>query len=585
MKCLVHYIDNQIKKISIAQSYILKLFLIYTLPDLILQIQVFQTCNVSIIKILGLLLGITTDSLILTSLIILINKTRLRYWLGLIILIVWTFVCFGNVLYFRIFHNYVSLGILSEWKNLFSFGDSVFSLLRWQDILYIFIFFGYLIFIKKRKISTNYLIRVSLIIFSVILMSLFALRTQYFKFTKISNIFSSYSHSVSIYQSGLSAFQIQFFIKNGLIVSYISNYLNISTTKELDSSERAFLNKYIIQTKNTYYKYNKKHNRNLILIMIESFNAEVIGKKVDGIEITPCINKLKKLGYINTNMTAQIQAGISGDGQLIYHTGILPVQSSSGFTLSNYPYNTFIGLSYQLKKHNSNLTSAIIIPTTKDVWNQEQADRQYSIDSLYSIENYEDVMKQKINLIGDKEVFMYAKKITSKMSSKPFFITILTIDTHMPFNKPFKKARIHFSSSCTENIEYQRYLQKCNYVDYYLGDYVSWLAQKNILKNTVLVITADHNVQPYGLKTKSRNIPVIIIGSGISNTEFTKTTIVQADLYPTILDIMNIRNTHWRGVGTSMLLKSEHTNRNIENMEKASHLILQSDYLKTYKNK
>src|SRR5574344_1327025 len=186
MKCLVHYIDNQIKKISIAQSYILKLFLIYTLPDLILQIQVFQTCNVSIIKILGLLLGITTDSLILTSLIILINKTRLRYWLGLIILIVWTFVCFGNVLYFRIFHNYVSLGILSEWKNLFSFGDSVFSLLRWQDILYIFIFFGYFIFIKKRKISTNYLIRVSLILFSVILMSLFALRTQYFKFTKIS---------------------------------------------------------------------------------------------------------------------------------------------------------------------------------------------------------------------------------------------------------------------------------------------------------------------------------------------------------------------------------------------------------------
>ena len=124
--------------------------------------------------------------------------------------------------------------------------------------------------------------------------------------------------------------------------------------------------------------------QNVVFIILESFLSVSSDLKVDGKEITPFLNFLKRSPsvYYNGHVNPNITTGESGDGQFIYMTGILPCRSK--LVLAEAKNNIFPALPIVLEREKAITYSEIIIPTTPKVWNQEDMNLVYGIDKMYS---------------------------------------------------------------------------------------------------------------------------------------------------------------------------------------------------------
>lgn len=95
-----------------------------------------------------------------------------------------------------------------------------------------------------------------------------------------------------------------------------------------------------VYSKGRKYDTNKYTNvfedMNVIFIHMESIQNFLIDLKVNGVEITPNINKLSKEGMYFSKFYPQISIGTSSDSEFTLSTGLLP--NSLGTVFVNY-YN------------------------------------------------------------------------------------------------------------------------------------------------------------------------------------------------------------------------------------------------------
>ena len=94
------------------------------------------------------------------------------------------------------------------------------------------------------------------------------------------------------------------------------------------------------------------------------------------------------------------------------------------------------------------------------------------------------------------------------------------------------------------------YLRCLRYADASIGRLVDGLRAQGLLDSTLLIIASDHHVNMYSGMKPARPIAFIAANSG--HTEQIEDTVHQADVFPTVLDLLGVQAT-WRGVGHSML--------------------------------
>ena len=108
--------------------------------------------------------------------------------------------------------------------------------------------------------------------------------------------------------------------------------------------------------------------KNLIVIQVESLESFVLGKSIDGLEITPTLNRLMTGGYTFSNIYEQVKGGNSSDCDFLLMTGLLPIDSNYVFgTHADEPY-----LSLQtVLKERAGYTSYYFHGGTNSSWNYE----------------------------------------------------------------------------------------------------------------------------------------------------------------------------------------------------------------------
>ncbi|MDC2392839.1 LTA synthase family protein [Bacteroides ovatus] len=325
-------------------------------------------------------------------------------------------------------------------------------------------------------------------------------------------------------------------------------------------------------------------NSSIILIIVESLLSFPTDLKINGIEITPTLNKLVEKGaYYNNNMTSLIQLGESSDGQFTYLNGLIP--KTKGVTIYDYFNNTFVSLPKLLKKQKPGIECRMVIPTSSKTWRQDGVCIQYGFDKLYSRKEYT-LSNYKENWLNDKLLFEYAASI-DKNSKQPFFSLILTSSTHSPYTKAVEDYLIPFPDTYSE--ELKNYLSNVHYMDKYLGKYLNFLKENHLYHNSLIIIASDHSISNDWLKSKEEDnvsfqIPLYIVNSPQKIDKTSDYVITQADLFPTLLDLGGI-HSEWRGVGNSLLcpdsiLNTEREKKRIIYREKISDIILDSDYFK-----
>lgn len=292
------------------------------------------------------------------------------------------------------------------------------------------------------------------------------------------------------------------------------------------------------------------HDKNLILILVESLGSWPINLCVEGVEVTPNLNKLlaKQNTVFFPKVLPQVKDGRSSDAQLILNTGLLPLNTGAMAVL--YGQNTFYSLAKALQERG--YETAMFTCDEKFYWNQEATAASYGFRKLYDA-LCDSGDKQK----ADEELFENAC-LYMKQLNLPFYAQVVTYSTHQPydvmsdFQTPLYKARI-------KDDQAKYYLASIQKLDQRLGAFLEKLKVNRLYDNSIIVITGDHDetgFNHYEGRTKTelsdRFIPFIILNSPIEVHENNTNKVVgQMDIFPSLLELMCVHEYPFKGLGRS----------------------------------
>jgi phosphoglycerol transferase MdoB-like AlkP superfamily enzyme len=305
--------------------------------------------------------------------------------------------------------------------------------------------------------------------------------------------------------------------------------------------------------------------KNLIILLCESLESWVLEQTVDGQELTPSLNKLlKEEGTLYApHVLTQVKGGRSIDAQLMIDAGMLPI--TDGAYSIKYPYNHFYSLPKALKAAHGG-RSYLLTADKKTTWNQSMAINMFGIDTLLSRPDWKDV-GEKFGThpqLGDVPFF---KQVCEKMENKEIgrdgeslFLTCVTYSGHAPFKLPEELRRVHFGSEYPERM--RDYMATANYTDRAIGQFVEYLRSRPDYKETLIVITGDHEglvsnraplrATPQGKEVISAEpfVPFIVLNSPV--TLRYEPVMGQIDIYPTLLNLLHLDSYTWKGLGESI---------------------------------
>ncbi len=303
----------------------------------------------------------------------------------------------------------------------------------------------------------------------------------------------------------------------------------------------------IFDKQNTLSNLNKK-DKNIIYIIIESWNSWTLDTKVSGREVTPIINKLTQQDNVifSKKVVPQISSGRSSDGQFIYNTGLLPLKNEAVVTsYSDCEYPTLI--------KSQNLCTAVnIVCDSKLFWNQNSTSKYYGYDTIYDYNSIQNMNKEGI---ADKLMFDFAKKKLLELK-QPFYAQLVTLTMHHPYNK-LAVPPTWISKSNEFTFEIRNYLEATHFMDKQLGLFIDFLKKEGIYDNSIIIITSDHNdvSMTENLSNTDVMIPFLILNA--DTTLHYDKIMGQIDIFPTILDIVGYNSSNWRGLGNSILRQPE----------------------------
>ena len=137
-----------------------------------------------------------------------------------------------------------------------------------------------------------------------------------------------------------------------------------------------------------------------------------------------------------------------------------------------------------------------------------------------------------------------------RQSGQPFNLTLLTIGSHLPgFNY----------QECTTYGSPELFIEALHCTDQILESFLERIEQAGYLKDTVVVVTADHHVFPNPLMkelfgeeaTRDRRLPLAVFGAPPSLN--TAEIGASYDLAPTVLDLLGITHDVRFALGRSLL--------------------------------
>lgn len=224
--------------------------------------------------------------------------------------------------------------------------------------------------------------------------------------------------------------------------------------------------------------------KNLIMIQVEALQQFVIGKSIDGQEITPNLNRwIKKSAYFN-NFFYQVASGGTSDAELMTNNSLYP--SPSGAAYYQYPSNEFNSLSRSLKKEG--YSTAAFHGFKSTFWNRDVMYKNLGFDQFFSERDFN--IDDKVGLGLSDKSFLSQSLQRLETLKQPYYSFLITLSSHFPFDD--KKGYGDFPVGEYEGKLLGNYIRAVHYTDEALGEFLDNLEKKGILDNSIVVLYGDH---------------------------------------------------------------------------------------------
>lgn len=482
--------------------------------------------------------------------------TRCR-WAQIVVMALLDVLLVANLMYFRTYYSAIPASSYLEAGNLADFKASVTDSLRWADIVLPLITIVTAVMAFRYKTTKRQPLTAVLKWWAAPLAG-FALLL-----TGVNLCKGGFHKSLrSVRQSAyLCSADAPIFSVFGCIWYDITDAAEPITPEKQAEIERWLAS----QPKHQPTDSVTEKRSNLLIVFAESLESWVLEKKVDGKEITPCLNRLlkEKSTLYAPNVLTQVKGGRSIDAQLMICSGLLPLMSGTYSSL--YYDNTFYTLQKAMRglKHSRSYLLTIDKVST---WNQGAVARSFGTDTIISYHDFK--MTEAFGThkrIGDASFFQQCReKIERGEVWKPgesVYMQFVTYSGHAPFKLPDHLRTITFPASIPEKAA--DYMTTAHYTDKAIGDFVAYLKTLPQYKETIVVIVGDHeglasyrqelvgNPACRGLVSDKQLTPFIVLNSpvGMRYDKF----MGQIDIYPTLLNLMQLDAYRWHGLGQSIL--------------------------------
>lgn len=482
--------------------------------------------------------------------------TRCR-WAQIVVMALLDVLLVANLMYFRTYYSAIPASSYLEAGNLADFKASVTDSLRWADIVLPLITIATAVMAFRYKTTKRQPLTAVLKWWAAPLAG-FALLL-----TGVNLCKGGFHKSLrSVRQSAyLCSADAPIFSVFGCIWYDITDAAEPITPEKQAEIERWLASQPKHQPANSV----TEKRSNLLIVFAESLESWVLEKKVDGKEITPCLNRLlkEKSTLYAPNVLTQVKSGRSIDAQLMICSGLLPLMSGTYSSL--YYDNTFYTLQKAMRglKHSRSYLLTIDKVST---WNQGAVARSFGTDTIISYHDFK--MTEAFGThkrIGDASFFQQCReKIERGEVWKPgesVYMQFVTYSGHAPFKLPDHLRTITFPASIPEKAV--DYMTTAHYTDKAIGDFVAYLKTLPQYKETIVVIVGDHeglasyrqelvgNPACRGLVSDKQLTPFIVLNSpvGMRYDKF----MGQIDIYPTLLNLMQLDAYRWHGLGQSIL--------------------------------
>lgn len=510
-------------------------------------------------------------------------KNQFKYFLSVSIL--FTAMCVVNSIYYKFYTNYVSISLLSTLSMLGKVSNSVTSKLKLIYFIYLLAPIT-LIIVNKFLVKKNYYYNVGkdekgkLMFRRTCLSGVILIILTTFTMTKSdgSRLVKLWNRDYVVKRFGIYTYMLSDFVT--------SIQPSISPMFNYDEDRRIFLEYY--NNKDYTHKDNSYtgvfEGKNVIFVHMESMQNFLINLKVNGIEITPNLNKLVNESTYFSKFYPQISTGTSSDTEFTLSTSLLP--SANGTVFVNY-YNR----SYETLERaflNKGYYTFAMHANDANYWNRLNMYKTLGYEDFFAKDSYVvPTDKKSPDLVGlglsDKSFYEQIMPILLdiKNNKSNYMGKVISLSNHSPFDDLTKYGDVDFSTTYKdddgneivdkylENTEIGNYLKSAHYADEALGLFLKLIKENGLDKDTVFVFYGDHEAK-LGKKNLSllynydinehkyidedderyvsldnyeydilKNTPLIIYGEGAPHKEI-KDVMGMWDVFPTIANMFNL---------------------------------------------
>ncbi len=266
---------------------------------------------------------------------------------------------------------------------------------------------------------------------------------------------------------------------------------------------------------------------NILIILMESFTANVIEAVGGEVGITPNLNRLSREGVTFTNMYAnsfRTDRGIVAvlNGYLAQPTTSIMKYPAKSQTLPSiakslgeqgYTADMLYGGDINFTNMQSYFFSS--------GYSQITADRDFPLSSRLS----------KWGANDDITFTHLYESIKDRDEKAPWLSTFLTLSSHEPFEVPYHHLE-------------DPYLNSVAFTDSCIGSFVDKLKELPVWKNTLIVLVSDHGYRyPSSLtdyEPRRFHIPMIWLGGAVKEPAVIETYANQTDLAATLLSQLGL---------------------------------------------
>jgi len=296
-----------------------------------------------------------------------------------------------------------------------------------------------------------------------------------------------------------------------LYISIFENLPNFNKNPYLfmdKEKAEAIVKSVYASSKDTTLNILKTTRPNIVLLILESWSADLIEGLGGEPGITPEFKKLEKDGILFREIYATGSRSEQGMASIF---GGFPAHPVSSATVQPDKFVKLPSLVHVLEK-NSYSTSFYF--GGQLIYGNMKSYMMYNgFDKIMEIYDFPKSYPQGKLGIHDQFILDYMLNDLGTMK-KPFFATLFTISTHSPWDQPYAKP-LKWGDNEME------YINAAYYTDHCLGEFFRKARLQKWFDNTLFIIVADHSHNSYRnwhpQSKEYHKIPLLLYGNVISD--------------------------------------------------------------------